>query len=267
MSEPQAPSGPTEPTNGEPVDDGSGAVEGLEEIVSIILDNEPLLLGLILLGAIGIAFYKKYDRRVHNEYEEKNWDEIIVNDLKFILAKAGMKVDKELTRGDEISLGEVYSWDQFNMPAEHEFEDLMFVDEGKLDEENFEDVHIFLVAPSGLQNKMWKFTDLYMNKNTNTTIYIVNSDKVTEEEHRFKLDRDIDFKKEHGSIMVQKGTATENMTNQQPVYSARKNLVQGLDEFSEKVMSLDRSHIKEIAKIREEADADAQQLLEQFKNH
>lgn len=265
---PIQPTPPGENGGQSPVDDGGeGTGNAIQEIGEIIFENEPLLLGLILLGAGAVAFYRKYDRRVHEEYDEKDWDEIIVNDLKFVLSKAGLQVDKKLTRGDSISLGDVYSYDQFSMPKEYDYEELMFQDESDLDEDDFSSVHIFLVAPTGLQNTVWKFTDLWLNQNMNTMMYIVESDKVTEEEHRFKLDQDIDFKREHGSIMVQKGTATENMTNQQPIYSAKKNIVQGIDEFTEKTLFLDRSHTREIAKIREEADADTDKMLQQLRGH
>lgn len=267
--------GSTPPSGGE--DGGSAlssAIDGAEQIINILLENEILLIGLAVAIGLGYIAYQKYDRRVQEEYDGKDWKAIIISDLKYILNNAGFETNKDLTRGDNRELGSVYRYDVQEMPEGYEYEDLIFgnIDESDMEDDDLEkkEVYIFMTAPEGdISRAWWKVTDIYFDMNQNTNIYVVDSESVEEERTRFKLNEDIQFKREYDNIMMEKGVATENITDQFPLYQARKNIVEGLEEFSMKTLFLDRTHSASIAQKRE--DMDEQEILErllgQGRNH
>lgn len=260
--------GSTPPAGGEQGANAIGsAINGFEQIIDILFNNPMLLLGLAVLVGIVYILFKKYDDRVDQDYDGKDWKAIIISDLKYILNSAGFQSDKDLTRGDNRELGSVFRYDKQQMPEGYEYEDLIF---GEIDEEDVEnediekkEVYIFMTAPEGdISRAWWKITDLYFDMDKNTNLYVVDADSVTEERTRFKLDEDIQFKREYDNIMMEKGVATENVTDQFPLYQARKNIVEGLEEFSMKTLFLDRTHSASIAQKRE--DMDEQEILERL---
>jgi hypothetical protein len=261
----------TDPGGGQTVNEGIGsAIQGVEDIVATIMSNPPILIGIVLLVAVAYILFKKMDERATDDagYEGKDWEKIIPSDIKYMIQHAGLDTDKELTRGDFTSLGTVYKYDTFQMPKDMEYEDLLFNmeddEEIDLSEEDFKEVYVFMVAPSdGFGNMMWKATDLYFDMDLNTTLYIVDKDSVEEEHGRFKMKEEIDFKREYGNILVEKGIATENVTDQFPLYQARKNIIEGLEEFTMKTLFLDRQHSTAIAQMREDVDEEA---LKKFLN-
>jgi hypothetical protein len=266
-----APNSSAPPSEG--VSEGlGGAIQGAEQIANTIAGNPTLL--LMVLGGIAALYfvYKQIDQRaVSSEYDAKDWSSIVPSDIKYIIQKGGLDTDKDLTRGDFTDLGEVHKYDTFSMPKEKEYEELLFGqdgDVGELDDDDFKDVYVFLVSPTGLIGKnVWKVTDIYFNQDFSTEIFVVDKDVVEEEQGRFKLNEEIDFKREYGNIMMQKGIATENVTDQFPLYQARKNIVEGIEEFTMKTLFLDRQHSTAIAQMREDVDEEAlKKFLNQGKN-
>ena len=263
----------TDPSGSEGIDSAVGeGIQGFSELIEVLMSNPTVIVGLVLLAGVAYILYKKVDERAKDdEFTGKDWGEIIPSDLKYMVTKAGLEADKDLTRGDTTDLGKVFKYDTFEMPQDMEYEELLF---GNFDEEEAkeseetEEVYVFLVAPSGDFGRMlWKTTDIYFNMNTSTMMYVVSSERVTEEHGRFKLEEKIDFKREYGNIMVEKGVATENVTDQFPLYQARKNIVEGLEEFTMKALFLDRQHSTAIAQMREDVDEEAlQRFLNKGKN-
>jgi hypothetical protein len=262
---------PSTPSEG--VSEGvGGAIQGAEQIANTIISNPTLLLAVIAGVVVLYMLFKKIDdRAVSSEYDAKDWSDLIPSDIKYIVHKGGLDTDKELTRGDFTNLGEVHKHDTFSMPKENEYKELLFDQDGELedlDQDDFKDVYVFLVSPTGFIGKeVWKITDIYFNLNLSTQIFVVDADSVEEEQGRFKLNEAIDFKREYGNIMMEKGVATENVTDQFPLYQARKNIVEGIEEFTMKTLFLDRQHSTAIAQMREDVDEEAlKKFLNQGKN-
>ena len=234
---------------------------GFEELVNYLANEPVVALGLFTVIAGAYFAKKKYEEKNDKEqkYEGKDWSKIIPNDLKFMLNKVGFQTDKRLTRGDFNDLGKVQSYDIKQMPEGYEYQDLIHGNIDDIDEEeaNMKEVYVFMVAPEGfVSNNIWKVTDLYLDNNRSTTLFVVSSDSVEEEAGRFKLKEDIQFKEspEYKSILVEKGVETENVTDSIPLYQSRKNVVEGLEEFSMKALFLDRTHASSIANKREDMD-------------
>lgn len=258
-------------SGGTGTEDPQTIMGAVNEIFSIVSQNQEIVLFLVLLAGVGYFAYKKYDGRASSEeYEGKDWGKIIPSDMKYMLNNAGMDVEKDLTRGDTTDLGTVVKYDTFRMPEDVEYQELLFgeIDEDDLEDAESKEVYVFMVAPEGdIGQAMWKVTDIWFNLDMQTKLFVVDADKVDEELKRFKLDEDIDFKREYGSIMMQKGVSTENVTDQFPLYQARKNVVEGLEEFSMKTLFLDRTHASAVAQMREDVDEEAiKKLLNQGKN-
>jgi hypothetical protein len=237
---------------------------GFSDLISLLTENPTLSISLVLIGAAVFYFYKQYQSNSQLEYDGKNWKEEIIGDLKWLINNAGLDTNKDLTRGDVTELGKVHKYDIQKMPEDSEYRELVF---GELDEEeediDLKEVYVFMVTPSGTVNKsLWTVTDLWLDMDSSTKFYVVSEESFEEERTRYKLREDIQFKREYDNIMMEKGIATENLTDQYPLYQARKNIVEGLEEFSMKTLFLDRTHSASIAQKRE--DMDEQELLDKL---
>lgn len=249
----------------------------MDQFLAMLLNNPPMLLALIIVIAAVVFISKKMDGDVDDgtDFEGKDWEKIIPSDFKKQLADTGLDSDKDLTRGEETEFGSVYRYDTVQMPSEMEFKDFLFnldsegEEQPDLDaEDDFEEVYIFLVAPDSRMGKfMWKLTDVKLGMDMNTTIFVVTESSVEVERDRFRLNPDIDFKLEYDVIYTEKQVASENVTDQVPLYQARKNIIEGLEEFTMKTLYFDRQHTSSVAQMREDVDEEAlEKLLDKGKN-
>jgi len=269
-----APQQPQPAPGQEPTGSTGSAVDqltqGLGDAMSYITGNPEVALAGLAVAGVAYFLYKKHDERALETFEGIDWEVKIPSDLKYLVNSVGFDTEKELTRGDYNQIGEVHSYDTQKMPANREYQDLVFGGKNQEgdDDIEFDDVYVFMVAPKGLvSGTLWKITDLHFNQDFQTKLYVVNKDSVEVENDRFKMDENIQFKLEYGNIMMQKSVATENVTDQFPIYKARKNIVEGLEEFTMKTLFLDRNHSTAIAQMREDIDEDTiQEFLNRGKN-
>lgn len=256
------------------VDEGSGNVIGdlrevFDELFQLVAEEPIILVFLVALVGGALLIYKKIDKRANEDFTETDWSKTIPEDIKYIVNSVGFEAGKELLRGEFNKIGNVHKYDIQSMPENKEFSDLILRSEDEdEDDTEWHDVYVLLVAPSyGISNWIWKITDLYFSGNSRTKIYIVDSESIEEESGRFKLDENIQFKNEYGNIFVEKGTATENATDQFPIYQARKKTVEGIEEFVQKTLFFDRGYGQKIGELREDVDEEAlKRLLDEGSN-
>jgi len=240
------------------------------------IQQNPIPAGIVgILVFFALAYYKKgrfwESAPEEQEYEPTDWETKIPSEMKKIAMEGGKQSDKELWLGNERKVGLVYGYYTETMPTDVDYMEYLFgdFDKSDYDEDDMKDVYILVSRDSGSFSKWtWKITDDAMGKTRNTKFHVVSEDNVEEERDRFKVDHtNIDFKMEYGKIFVEKGMTTEATTDQFPLYQARKNIVEGIEEFSMKTLFLDRKHSSQVAQMREDVDEEAlKRLLGQGKD-
>lgn len=246
----------------------------LAPVLDPILANP--IISLVTLGSFVILAYglKKWSnkpRSTEPDYDaDTEWEKETPKRMKKLASNTGQATEKTLWKGDVECKGKVQTFYKDSMPEDADYMDYIH---GKRDanneEDNIAEVYVFVVRDAGFTNKLsWKLTDDVLGKNLSTRFYTIKADNVEVERDRFRYDEDVKFKLTYGKIYEQKGIATESVSDQFALYDSRKNLVEGIEEFSQKVLFLDRNHSSKIGELREDVDMEAiEKALQRGRNY
>lgn len=256
----------------------NGVIARYSTKLTTLANEEPMLVASSVVALVFVILYWKFGEFWNNKHEEKeyeptDWEKKIPNYLKKMAKNGGFSTEKELWHGDHEAKGMVFLYDIQTMPKDIDYMEYLFGDYDKsdFDDEDMEDVYIFITREIGNIDKLtkasWKVTDQAFGKYKKTNFFIIRAENVEEERGRFKFNENVQFKMEYSNILTEKGMTTEAVTDQFPLYKARKNIVEGIEEFSMKTLFLDRKHSSQVAQMREDVDEEAlKRLLGQGKN-
>ena len=233
-----------------PADNGGGALDGLEEIVLMILEQEALVLGIGLLGLGAYFLYKRFEDE--DMFEGKDPDEVTRKWLKHEL-KNGQKVSKKLiekNNGNLITRGKIQYEYYDKMPDETISP---VIDPESNNDEEFEpseSIYLAKVLPENESLIKFVVYDVIMDKDEVSEYYILKEDNLEIYENEVIIREGVNLDYDRG-VFNDRTTESKNKANQIIRMESQNELVRGHLNYAEKVNYLSPTHSMDIDKINE----------------
>lgn len=228
----------------------------LNELAVWAGQNEPLVL---LAGGAAFALYlfvQKLDKRNFKDFKPKALEDRVIPDLKYRINTLGQTSDKDLRIGRFNKIGSVHKYRDMQYPNNKKITIKPQSKEQKEKEVEIEEVRAFLMTPeSKLQKLMWFVTDILLGKDMSTKMLVAFKEPIETDYDAFILPDDAKFKNK-GGVLVQKGTATDNVINDIAKQDAEEGVWEGIPNFVEKINHLMPQHSQKIEKLEANSEED-----------
>lgn len=223
-------------------------------------DNQAIVL---IAAGIALGLYllvEKLDNRAFKDFKPKALEDRVIPDLKFRINNLGVETDKDLKFGDFNKIGSIHKYLDMSMP---ENKKITIRDESKEEKEKeveVEEVRAYLMTPEKkLKKWIWYITDILLGKDYSTKILIAYKGLIEDHYDYQKIPDKAEFKNK-GGVLVQKGTATDNVINDIAKQDAEEGVWEGIPNYAEKINHLMPQHSQKIEEIEASKEKDKDML-------
>jgi len=214
---------------------------------------------VLIAGGIAFGLYlllQKMDKRNFQDFKPKALKDRVIPDLKYRINTLGENSDKDLKIGRFNKIGSVHKFRDMEYPNNKKITIKKQSKSKKEKNVKVEQVRAFLMTPEGTLQKIgWYITDLLLGKNLSTKILVAFKEPIETDYDAFILPEDAKFKNK-GGVLVQKGTATDNVINDIAKQDAEEGVWEGIPNFVEKINHLMPQHSQDVEKIEKGKDDD-----------
>ena len=218
--------------------------------------NEPVVL---IAGGTAFALYllvQKMDKRNFGDFKPKALEDRVIPDLKYRINTLGQKSDKELKIGRFNKIGNVHKFRDMEYPNNKKITIKRQSKEEKSKEVEVQEVRAFLMTPENKMKKIiWFITDIILGEDLSTKILVAFKKPIETDYDAFILPEDSKFKNK-GGVLVQKGTATDNVINDIAKQDAEEGVWEGIPNFVEKINHLMPQHSQDIERVEAAKEED-----------
>lgn len=219
-------------------------------------NNEPIVLGAAVIGFLLWQAVQKIDDRAFKDYKPKALEDRVIPSLRYRINTLGKECGKKLKIGDFNEIGNIHKYRDMELPENKKITINQESKEEKEKEVEVEEVRAYLITPEKrLQKILWYITDILFNQDRNTDILVFYKERMEEEYDYHKAVGSPQFKNK-GGVLLEKGTATDNVVNSIAKDDAEEAVWEGIPNYVEKINHLMPQHSTKIGEKKAEKEDD-----------